>query len=902
MMQENIYGQTLPSGLRLGDYVIDRTLKSGGFGITYIAHEREGGRKVVIKENMPRDLARRDPATLELHPLETKAGEKHDYDWALESFLRDANLLVTLDHPHIVKVLYAFSALNTAYYVMPYAGGVSLEQWRAENGRPDKKTMLHLQRTLLSALAHVHAHNLLHRDVKPDNILIQEDGEPLLIDFGAARQIVSPLSVTLIHTPGFTPPEQMVSGGKCGPWSDLYSLGATLHVLLTGECPPVGGTGTAETARPHFLSADPGLVAEYGECMLTCIDKALLTAPEDRWQSAADWLRALERGKTPNLRRRVWRRRTAFAAGGVAIAVAAGVCTWLLAPASETVAPAPQPAPETIDPATRLLQAAGSGDLPRIRQMQDAKVLEGMGADDLRGAAARADGNGHAEAYALLLRVLAERGHAQSQNDLGLCYRSGKGVERNSREAVKWFRAAAEQGNADALYNLGLCYEIGIGMPPDPKEAVTLYRAAGEQEHVDALQHLSKCYRNGTGVPKDEKEADRLWEMADAIRFGRNSSQLKENLLSVPRARTDGKIPAEAEDVPGIYFQAAKGGDAEAQYNLGVCYENGEGVEKNDHEAFKWYSMAADQGFAAAEVAIGSCYAHGRGVKQDDGKAVQWYTKAVEKGDADAQFHLGQCYDNGTGVEQDLQEAVRLYRLAAEQGLAKAQHNLAYCYDYGTGVEQDLQEAFKWYSKAAGQAYAGTQYALGLCYEFGKGVEKNDQKAVEWYRKAAEQGYANAQFNLGVHYKKGTGVEQDYQEAAYWYRKAADQGYAPAQFNLALHYENGYGVEKNDREAVYWYRKAADQGDKDAQLNLGICYATGAGVEEDPVKAVKWFRMSAEQGSAKAQYNLGVYYKNGTGVEQNKQEAVEWFRKAAAQGHAGAQDALKRLGQDSSGN
>ena len=124
------------------------------------------------------------------------------------------------------------------------------------------------------------------------------------------------------------------------------------------------------------------------------------------------------------------------------------------------------------------------------------------------------------------------------------------------------------------------------------------------------------------------------------------------------------------------YERLAKEEDASAQYNLGVCYYNGQGVTQDYVEAVAWYRKAAEQGHADAQYNLGYCYYNGQGVTQDYVEAVAWYRKAAEQGHAWAQNNLGLCYEDGQGVERDLEEAIRLYKLSAEQGNDKAKENL----------------------------------------------------------------------------------------------------------------------------------------------------------------------------------------------------------------------------------
>jgi len=153
----------------------------------------------------------------------------------------------------------------------------------------------------------------------------------------------------------------------------------------------------------------------------------------------------------------------------------------------------------------------------------------------------------------------------------------------------------------------------------------------------------------------------------------------------------------------------------------------------------------SSQGNLEAQFNLGHCYYNGDGVRQDFVEAVKWYTKAAEQGHAKSQYSLGYCYAKGEGVKQDYTQTMKWWTKAAEQGHAKAQHNLACCYDEGMGVTQDFVEAVKWYAKAAEQGLDNAQFNLGLCYGKGYGVTQDSGQAEIWLRKAAEQGHLPAQ-------------------------------------------------------------------------------------------------------------------------------------------------------------
>ena len=165
------------------------------------------------------------------------------------------------------------------------------------------------------------------------------------------------------------------------------------------------------------------------------------------------------------------------------------------------------------------------------------------------------------------------------------------------------------------------------------------------------------------------------------------------------------------------FRKAADQGDAEAQYNLGVMYDNGHGVQQDYQEAVKWYRKSADQGVAEAQYNLGIMYCNGDGVQQNYQEAVKWYKKSADQGNAQAQYNLGDMYFNGYGVQQDYQEAVKWNRKAADQGVARAQYNLGLMYENGYGVQEDMVEALKWLEKAANQKYDLAIIKLDEYYE-----------------------------------------------------------------------------------------------------------------------------------------------------------------------------------------
>ena len=286
--RQNFNPQALPSGTCLGDYEISDILGGGGFGITYLAVHRNSGVQVVIKENLPAEVAYRDWNTLNVVPLK-RGNAEETYKWSLNSFFKEAQTLGKLNHRYIVSVYEAFECNNTAYFVMPYIEGMDLLEWFEASGSPTGRAAFLEQYflMLLEALEHVHEHCLCHRDVKPSNILVTREGLPLLIDFGAARDSSSEATRTVLATIGYAPVEQLESHGRIGPWTDIYALGATFYRILTGEEPPLAISRVRHDAI-RSLSEDKGLLTLHSKPFLTALDYSLQINEADRPQSCRE--------------------------------------------------------------------------------------------------------------------------------------------------------------------------------------------------------------------------------------------------------------------------------------------------------------------------------------------------------------------------------------------------------------------------------------------------------------------------------------------------------------------------------------------------------------------------------------------------------------------------------------
>ncbi len=283
----------LPRGYRLREFVIERVLGDGGFGVVYSALDLRLERRVAIKEYMPSALARRDTD----YSVQMLTSQRHRdaFEVGLRSFINEARMLARFEHPALIKVHQFWQEKGTAYMVMPFHAAPTLRNWVRARQQPVSEAWL--REFLLRAMDAVevlHAASCLHRDIAPDNILVLDESKPLLLDFGAARRVIGDLrkALTVIVKPGFAPLEQYADTVKMkqGPWTDVYALAAVGHFIITGQAPaPAVSRVLADEVVPLRRRCQ----GRYSDALLGALDTALAVKPERRPQTIAAFRKLL---------------------------------------------------------------------------------------------------------------------------------------------------------------------------------------------------------------------------------------------------------------------------------------------------------------------------------------------------------------------------------------------------------------------------------------------------------------------------------------------------------------------------------------------------------------------------------------------------------------------------------
>jgi hypothetical protein len=460
-------------------YYIGRSLGQGGFGITYLGWDSVLNVKAAVKEYFPMGLITRNPGTMQVGYAGDEA--RGEFEHGLERFLDEARILASFTYsPNIVSTKDFFKEGPLAYMVMEYLEGMDLKRYLDERGgvipwENAQAVVMHV----IDALKDVHAQGLLHRDISPDNIFVTSRGQIKILDFGSARFAagMQSKSLSVVLKPGYAPMEQYQTHGCQGPWTDVYSLGATLYRCVTGKLPP---ESLSRIEQDHIKTPSM-LGVRVPSVFERALMKALAVKASDRFQSVRDFQAALL-GRAPEEIRADGQNLSPFAAvtqkfdGDATVAfkpVKAGALSWaawlkpLLIgfPLSVVVAavlymllfaemPDSSPKPPPIAPQDLRIQVPRH---PAPKPPEDDPAELFGEAERLIGSTNTSDARKAVELY----ERAAALGHAGAMVKLGNLYEIGGIVGKSVRQAAGWYEKAVDSGSEEIKFRLAQIYAYG---------------------------------------------------------------------------------------------------------------------------------------------------------------------------------------------------------------------------------------------------------------------------------------------------------------------------------------------------------------------------------------------------------------------------------------------------------
>ena len=287
-----VQNNQLPKGTKLSHYIVASTISAGGFGIVYMAVDPRDKKTVVIKEYLPNRLAQRDEKLNVVPRANDCKGKLYE---GRQLFLLEVSALKKLNHPNIVHIIDSFEQFETVYLVMEYTPGENLQNLISKyKGGFKEKIIRSIFPPLIDGIRQVHDNNLVHLDIKPGNILIQKNNSPILLDFGAVirKDMSRTMQPNPVITAGFSPVEQHNLKGYCGPWTDIYAIGATMRACIEGKAPP---KATDRQITDKMKPATIAFKRKYSQELLEAIDWAMEVDPTLRPQNVDQFLNSFHK-------------------------------------------------------------------------------------------------------------------------------------------------------------------------------------------------------------------------------------------------------------------------------------------------------------------------------------------------------------------------------------------------------------------------------------------------------------------------------------------------------------------------------------------------------------------------------------------------------------------------------
>ncbi|HEY7240986.1 MAG TPA: serine/threonine-protein kinase [Burkholderiales bacterium] len=616
-MPENAFPDALPAGSRLHWYVLERVLGQGGFGITYLARDTNLDQQVAIKEYLPVDVAtRRSDGTVRARALE----QDDRYRAGLERFIREARTLARFDHPHIVRVHSVFEFNDTAYMVMRFEEGETLAALLERRHVLSESELLRVLMPVIEGLELVHKAGFIHRDIKPDNILIRADGSSVLLDFGSARQASGQSrTVTILVAPGYAPFEQYYSGtDSLGPWTDIYGLGATCYRAIAGR-PPLDAIsrskGILGSTKEILLPAKVAGAGRYSERVLQAIDRALEFAEKDRPQNLADWKKEL-------------------ASSARTAAPSPTAPHGSSAPPASTPVPAPRSTP---------LLWAGAGAVAVIVVAATITLVASLWhqAPEASPEAPRAEPILKVQPPdALQDRIDKLEKELQKQRELD----AGRETRPDPKPPSDPPRPHARQPKLEEAQR--------------PKLEEVRRIEAKRSQKTPELAPIARLEPAKPEPPTPEPKVE-------PVKPEPPKAEPPKDPPKVEVAKVDPLVLADRAIAQANYGEAiallqplADTNNPRAQVRLGKLYFEGQGVPRNEVEAARLFHQAAERGDNEARLRLGDMYANGRGVAQSNFQAYVWYGAAARGGNAAARANQDRI---GTTLQSmEIRQAVKV--------------------------------------------------------------------------------------------------------------------------------------------------------------------------------------------------------------------------------------------------
>ena len=602
--------------LHEGRYQLGTVIGRGGFGVTYAAWDLVLDMPVAIKEYFPRNYACRD--ITESDNLVIKPETKNYFQYGLSTFIREARILATLQNIKTVVTVYdCFEENTTSYIVMEYVRGDDLFHYCGKQKISPEK-LFKLLRPLIDDLIRVHQSGVLHRDISPYNLLVQEDGNIKLIDFGAATNLDKNETNASLNR-SFAAPEQYDINGEQGAWTDVYALAATIYSLVLGENVP-DALSRLESDTIKSLKKSKAIILPYRR---RAIENALILSTKKRTQSVEEFRAALYNLPRP-LRTR--REKIAFASKiALSVALFFSLCLFIIYSIE-------------IELDTQV-QLAGKAYFKH-----DTYAAYTLSASYKEQEFGRYKFLKNEERASYWYQWAAEHGHTGAMVEYAYDLQTREEAEHNMDQVIALYKNAIAAGDAMAMNNLGVIYLESEEFESKKEQAIQYFEESAKLGNTLAMVNLGEIYRLGLAGKTDEEKAFRYYQKAAEL----GDSQ---GMFLLGCSYGDG-IGVEKDDL--LYFrwcyEAAYEGNSDAMGRIGRFYINGDLGFKDEVRGAEWIWDASRAGSVEATYAYATLLRDGIGVEKNPIKASEYMLKALEMGHKDAEKEIEKMQESKYGV------------------------------------------------------------------------------------------------------------------------------------------------------------------------------------------------------------------------------------------------------------
>ena len=647
---------------QIGRYRLERELGKGGMGVVYLAHDTVLDRPVAVKG------------------INVSADDPEAVDLLTKRIFKEARTVAALSHPAIISIYDVVMEGSGLFLVMEYVHGETLtEVWEREIGVTDRFSILG---AVAEALDYAHSHGVIHRDVKPGNIMVTPEMQPKLADFGIAKILGSDTQTTrglILGTLEFMAPEQ-IKGETFDGKVDQFALAVVAYRFLTGHRMFEGSDPV--TMSYKICHEQPVLPSVHSPWLRDAADQIFLRAlaknPQERFPTCVEFVDALQ-----------------------------NACIHL----STTEKRAGGMRPRRTDS----YSATAESERPR-RFLKTARLLAGVAALCVAGVIAvfalRSRTHGLLPQFQAFGWSSSAKRTTQPTASPPAASRSGPaGSAKEPAEKASNAPASSAPKPPAQSASSSEAQNGSLALAPASSQDLVVAHAPAKKSTQAMAPAKPKTNATETihwptlNEPKGNTTSTATLESKSTYSRKLSAAQLLEQARSLYNAKDyEGALP--------LFQQAALSGSNEAQAYLGSMYLEGRGTVPDFHEALTRFRAAAESGDARGMIGLGYVFEFGKGVPPDYGRAMQYYRQAADAHSGPAMLDVGRLYEYGKGVPRNYEAALEWYRKAAGAGVSEAMNNVGTFYENGRGVPKDKSEALRWYRSAADAGSAHGQANL----------------------------------------------------------------------------------------------------------------------------------------------------------------------------------------------